>query len=80
MLLAGSPRIDGSPAKFPISKLKLDNLFLQWLSMTESQNLVCLKFISASCSWPVSQRGSAACACLTLQLQQQQRPQTLSTL
>ena len=37
---AGSPRIDGNQARFPISKLKLDNLFLQWLSMTESQSLV----------------------------------------
>ena len=37
---AGSPRTDGGQARFPISKLKLDNLFLQWLSMTESQNLV----------------------------------------
>ena len=38
--IAGSPRIDGSQARFPISKLKLDNLFLQWLSMAESQSLV----------------------------------------
>ncbi|KAL3140589.1 hypothetical protein ABBQ32_005162 [Trebouxia sp. C0010 RCD-2024] len=36
----GSPRTDGSQARFPISKLKLDNLFLQWLSMAESQSLV----------------------------------------
>jgi len=42
-LFAGSPRIDGSQARFPISKLKLDNLFLQWLSMTESQNLVSIQ-------------------------------------
>ena len=27
-------------SKFPSSKLKLDELFLNWLSMAESQNLV----------------------------------------
>lgn len=32
--------IDGGSARFPCSKLKLDNLFLQWLSMPESQTLV----------------------------------------
>ena len=40
LVSAGSPRVDGSQARFPISKLKLDNLFLQWLSMAESQSLV----------------------------------------
>ena len=44
---AGSPRTDGGQARFPISKLKLDNLFLQWLSMTESQNLVLILTICA---------------------------------
>lgn len=49
LVSAGSPRVDGSQARFPISKLKLDNLFLQWLSMAESQSLVTYdKFFS----WP----------------------------
>ena len=30
-------------SRFPCSKLKLDNLFLQWLSMQESQKLVSLQ-------------------------------------
>lgn len=44
---SGSPRTDGSQARFPISKLKLDNLFLQWLSMADSQSLVTFGFASS---------------------------------
>ena len=32
--------MDGGSSRFPCSKLKLDNLFLQWLSKPDSQSLV----------------------------------------
>ena len=36
----GGPPNDAHSARFPASKTKLDNLFLQWLSLPESQKLV----------------------------------------
>ena len=36
-----------SQARFPISKLKLDNLFMQWLSMAESQTLVLHSYLAS---------------------------------
>jgi len=36
----GGASADGHSARFPASKTKLDNLFLQWLSLPESRKLV----------------------------------------
>ena len=36
----GGGGMDGQPHMYPCAKLKLDQLFLQWLSLPESQSLV----------------------------------------
>ena len=41
MKLSGASFGDhNTPSRFPCSKLKLDNLFLHWLSLQETQKLV----------------------------------------
>jgi hypothetical protein len=39
LLASGAKGMDGHPM-YPCAKLKLDQLFLQWLSLPESQTLV----------------------------------------